>query len=398
MTRDRKRRQYGTGSVYQRASDGRWFGAYDVGFKKDGSRDRRTVSAKSEAEAKRKLDAKVRELNSGTVIASGSTTVKAWAETWLAETAKSVTPNAHGVDRAAVGWIVETIGHRRLDRLVPEDVRAVSDAIVAAGKSTSTAARYHGTLRRMLTAAQVEGHAVPSNVLLVKGRTPDVSDRTAMQIEEALATLAVASTLPHGSRWLAAFLQGARINECLGLTWPRLTADTMTLDWQLQPLPYVRKRDRSSGFRVPDGYERRQLEGQMHLVRPKSKAGWRVIPMVPMMADALEQWRPLAPHSPHGLVWPALDGSPASEDEDRDEWEAIQAEAGVGHPSGRYYTVHEIRHTAATLLASLGVDEPTRVAIMGHSSHASTLAYEHRDLALIRSALEKVAKALRQIG
>jgi integrase len=393
----RKRRQYKSGSLYQRSSDGRWFGAYDVGFKRDGSRDRRTVSAKTEVEAKRKLEKALRELNRGTA-ASSTTTVKAWAERWLEETAKSVTPNAHGTDRAAVGWIVETIGHRRLDRLVPDDVRAVSDAVVAAGKSTSTAARYHGTLRRILTAAQVEGYAVPSNVLLVKGRTPDVSDRAAMSIDEALAALAVASTLPHGSRWLAAFLQGARQGECLGLTWPRISDDALTLDWQLQPLPYRVKRDTSSGFRVPDGYEKRQLEGQLHLVRPKSKAGWRVAPLVPMMADALDRWRLIAPESPHGLVWPALDGSPADENADRDEWWAIQEAAGIGHPDGRWYHVHEIRHAAATMLASLGVDEATRIAIMGHSSIASTRGYEHRDLTLIRSALEKYAGALRQIG
>lgn len=394
----RKRRQYGSGSIYQRASDGRWFGAYDVGFKKDGSRDRRTVSAKTEVEAKRKLEKKIRELGAGRATTSSNATVKTWAERWLEETAKHVTPNAHGTDRAAVGWITETIGHRRLDRLVPDDVRAVSDAVVAAGNSTSTAARYHGTLRRILTAAQVEGYDVPSNVLLVKGRTPDVSDRAAMSIDEALAALAVASTLPHGSRWLAAFLQGARQGECLGLTWPRIDEDSLTLDWQLQPLPYKVKRDRTSGFRVPDGYEKRQLEGRLHLVRPKSKAGWRVAPLVPMMADALDRWRLLAPESPHGLVWPASDGSPANENDDRDEWWAIQEAAGIGHPEGRWYHVHEIRHAAATMLASLGVDEATRIAIMGHSSIASTRGYEHRDLTLIRSALEKYATALRQIG
>jgi integrase len=393
----RRRRQYRTGSVYRRASDGRWFGAYDVGFKKDGSRDRRTVSAKTEAEAKRKLDAKVRELHRGAVTASSAVTVKAWAERWLAEVAKHVTPNAHGTDAAAVGWIVETIGHRRLDRLVPDDIRAVSDAITKAGKSTSTAARYHGTLRRLLVAAQVEGYAVPANVLLVKGRTPGISDRTAMTIEEALAILEQASRLPHGSRWLAAFLQGARQGECLGLTWPNTADGLLRLAWQQQPLPYNVPRDRASGFRVPDGYEHVQLKGQLHLVRPKSKAGWRVLPLVPMMETALDGWRPVAPASPHELVWPVADGSPRDENDDRAEWYAMQDRAGVTHPAGRPYYVHEARHTTATMLQSLGADEATRIAIMGHSSIASTRAYEHRDLTLIRSALETFAGRL-QLG
>jgi integrase len=395
MPRPRKRRQYGTGSVYQRSSDGRWFGVVGEGFTRKGKRRRITVSAKTEAAVRAKMRQRA-ESGRGSA-ATSNATVKTWAERWLAQTQRSITPNAHQTDRAAVARIIETIGSCRLDALTPNDVRAVSDAIIAKDGSTSTAARYHGSLMRMLRAAQVEGHPVPPAALLVKGRRPAISDRTAMSVEEALAALEVASTLPHGSRWLAAFLQGARQGECLGLTWPNAGGGVLRLAWQLQPLPYNVARDRSSGFRVPDGYEHVQLAGRLHLVRPKSKAGWRVLPLVPMLADALAHWQVVAPESPHELVWPALDGSPADEDADREEWHAIQATAGIGHPAGRPYHVHEVRHTTATLLLALGVDEATRVAIMGHSSIASTRAYEHRDLTLIRGALEKVAGRL-QLG
>lgn len=388
-----KRRQYKSGSLYQRSSDGRWFGVIEAGFHKDGTRRRITVSAKNEAEAKRRLTAKQRELDRGHDTTS-RTTVKAWAATWLAESARVTTPNAHTTDRAAVGWIVEAIGARTLDKVTPADVRAVRDAVLAAGNSTSTAARYHGTLRRMLAAAQAEGYAVPANTLATKGPKPAVSDRTAMTIDEALAMLEQASTLPHGSRWLAAFLYAARLNEYLGLTWPFVDEEQLTIAWQLQPLPYLDKFDRSKGFLIPDGYEAQQLDRRMHLTRPKSKAGWRVVPMLPMLGRPLEHWRSIAPASPYPLVWTAIDGRWRDENDDRAEWYAMQEAAGVSHPTGRPYYVHEIRHTTATFLQSLGVDEATRIAIMGHSSIASTRAYEHRDLTLIRSALEKVAGRL----
>lgn len=393
MTRDRKRREYGTGSIYQRASDGRWFGVVGEGFTREGKRKRFTVSAKTEAAVRAKMKQRAAELGTRT---ASTTTVKGWAEKWLAETERHVTPNAHETDRGAVGWVVEAIGGRKLDQLTPADIRAVSDAITDAGKSTSTARRYHGTLMRMLKAAQVEGHAVPANVLLVKARAAAVSDRTSMTIPEALAILERASALPHGSRWLAAFLQGARQAECLGLTWPAISEDALRIEWQLQAIPYRVARDPRSGFRVPDGYEMRQVKGQLHLVRPKSRAGWRVLPLVPFMADALDQWRRIAPESPHGLTWPLADGSPRDGNDDRAEFRALQASAGVAHPSGRPYDVHECRHTAATMLLALGVDEATRISIMGHSSIASTRTYEHRDLTLIRSALDKVAGALGQ--
>lgn len=399
MTAGAKRRQYGTGSVYQRKSDGRWLGTIEHGFTKTGARRRITVTGTSEAAVKGKLKAKAREIARGEDTA-GRTTVKAWAATWLEMTATSVRPKTHVTDKGAVRYIVSAIGHRRLDQLTPADVRAVRTAVVGDGRSTSTALRYHGTLMRMLKMARDEGHDVAARVLAVKPPTKAVNDRRAIPLTDSLALLSVAAELPHGSRWVAALLQGMRQGECLGLTWEQvdLAAESLTISWQLQALNYVDKHDRSKGFLTPDGYDYRQMEGRMHLVRPKSDAGWRVIPLVPWMTNALETWQRIAPASPHGLVWPALDGSPADAVEDREEWRTMQDTVGVRHPGGRHYHVHEARHATATLLLELGVPESVRIAIMGHSSIASTTAYEHVDTTLAREALGRVAERLQLAG
>lgn len=399
MAQKKKRRQYGSGSVYQRASDGRWLGTIEAGYTKTGARRRITVTGHTEVEAKANLKKKMRTLARGEEATSSRVTVKAWADDWLAMTERTTTPNAHTTDRSAVhSWIIPAIGHRRLDQLTPGDVRAVRTALDAAGRSSSTALRYHGTLVRMLKAAVVEGHPVPSRVFDVTAPGKAANDRQALTLPQALATLQVATTLPHGSRWVAAFLQAMRQGECLGLLWDEVDDEHLTVSWQLQPLPYRIARDRTSGFRVPDGYEAKQLQGQLHLVRPKSKAGWRVIPLIPVMAQALEDWRRIAPTSPHGLVWPALDGTPADENDDREEWEAIQQTANVVHPSGeRFYTGHEARHTTATMLMEMGVPESVRVAIMGHSTMASTRGYEHVDITEARKALAQVGQRL-QLG
>lgn len=419
------RRQYGTGSIYQVCTRkagcpdlvdgpendegkpikvrpehrcrGRWHGAYEAGYTREGKRDRRTVSSKTEAETKRKLRDKLREIDRGGAAVSDRTTVKAWSEKWLDATSKTVTPNGHTTDRSGMKWIVETIGHKRLDHLLPSDVTALADAIVSQGGSSSTALRYHGVLIRLLKAAQQEGHRIPASVMLVKGPPAEENDRQAMKIEEAIALLHEAGKLPHGSRWLCAFLQGERQAEALGLTWPNTVDDRLKFEWQLQPLPYNELRDRSSGFRVPHGYTSVQIEGRMHLVRPKTRSGIRVAPMVPLMQAALDQWKVTCPATEQELVWPTEDGRPRDENDDRAEWYAMQERAGVAHPSGRPYYVHEARHTTATLLLSLGVPEIVRVQIMGHSSHASTVKYEHVDLSQTRSALEQVAKRL-EIG
>lgn len=398
MPRPRKRRTYGEGSVYQRASDSRWVGTVEAGYTETGARRRLTVTAKTEAEAKRRLKERRRQLEAEGSPVTGRTTVKAWADQWLEITARTSRPKTHVTDKGAVSkWIVPTIGHKRLDQLTPADVRAVAAAIRAGNNSTSTLRRYHGVLIRLLKAAIQEGHNVPSRVIAVEAPAPSVTDRQALRTDQAILMLATATqTHPNVSRWGAALLQGMRRAEALGLTWPavNLDANTLTVSWQLQALPYVDKRDHAKGFRVPDGYEARQLRASLHLVRPKSRAGWRVIPLVPWMSDALAVWREIAPPSPHGLVWPGPDGGPADTRDDFQEWLDLQAEAGVAHPSGRPYFLHEARHTTATLLMELGVPESVRIAIMGHSSIAVTRGYEYASQDEARKALAAVAERL----
>lgn len=392
-SRERRRRQYGTGSVFKR-TDGRWSGTIEAGYTDRGTRRRLTRTGKTEAEVKTKLKELQRQINTeGVPPALSRTTVKAWAEAWLEITRRDLRPRSWNADRAAIrNYIVPTIGHKRLEQLTPADVRAVGEAVRAAGKTTSTGHRYQTTLRTMLTAARQEGHAVPARVLETKLVTSSKSDRTAMTVPEALAMLHVASFLPHGSRWAMAFLHGMRQGECLGLTWDTVDLDAgmVIVEWQLQPLPYNIPRDRTSGFRIPDGYEVRQVEGADHLVRPKTKSGYRVIPLIPGMLEAMRDWREVAPNSPHGLVWPTAGGGPADDKDDRDEWRAIQGTAEVGHPNGRYYDLHEARHTTATQMLEEGVDPRQITAIMGHSSILTTHGYQHPGTRPALAALEAI--------
>lgn len=393
------RREYGSGSVYFRKSDARWVGTIEAGWTRTGARRRITVTGKTEAEAKRKLrDKRAKIEREGLTDAGSRTTVKAWAETWLADRATKDRPKTHTTDRGAVeAWIVPAIGHKRLEQLTPADVRAVMTALRDKGKSTSTMKRYHGVLMRMLKAAVEEGVNIPPRVLVVKAPEKAVNDRTALTVPESLKVLEAASHLPHGSRWAVAFLDGLRPGEALGLTWPEVDLDAgqATISWQLQALPYRDPKDRSKGFLIPDGYEARQLDGSAHLVRPKSKAGWRVIPLVPWAVDALRTWQDVAPASPHGLVWPAADGRPVDIKDDIAEWQDIQSKAGVKHPAGRFYQRHEIRHSTATLLMELGVSESVIIAILGHSSIVVSRGYMHRGTDQAREALTRVADRLK---
>lgn len=375
-TKAKQRRQYRSGSVTKR-KDGRWQGS----FIHESSPKRVYVYGKDEADVKAKLKVREREVaESGVPDVSVRTTVKTWAATWSEMRVTKVRPKTYATDESALRkWILPTIGHRRLSELKPSDVRAVEKAQRAAGVSTSTMNRSHSTLTAMLKAAILEGHPVSRNVLDVPPAALAVNDRTNMTVPQALSALYVASQLPHGSRWAMALLHGWRQAECLGLTWSALNLDVgfVTAEWQLQQLPYIDNKNKALGFQTPDGFDCRHLEERFHLTRPKTKKGYRVSPLEPAMVEALRHWREVAPENPYDLVWPADDGSPADDKEDRNEWYAIQCTAMVGHPNGRYYKVHECRHTTAQELLELGADPHDATAFMGHSSIQTTRGYQH---------------------
>ena len=403
------RRDYRTGSVYRRAGDGLWIATIEAGYTATGGRRRITVSAKTEAEVKRKRRDKVKALEAGEE-AGGRVTIKAWADQYLAIRIRDLAPKAYNAAANPIRkWVIPTIGHRRLDELTPGDIRAVHDACRKAGRQAADA---HRALHTMLNAAISEGHPVPPRVLKVKAPAPPKSDRAAMSIEEGLACLKAAGDLPHGSRWLFTLLYGQRQGECLGLTWDAVDLDAgaygeAVIEWQLQPLPYNVPRDRSSGFRVPDGYEARHLVDAYHLVRPKSRAGYRVAPLLEPVRDALLRWRDVAPASPHGLVWPETNGRPMNDKHDRAEWWALQEAAGVHHPTrtrtvdGKavpgYYHVHECRNFAATMLLEAGVPEHVITDLLGHSSIVTSLRYRTVRRGPLLDAMRLVGERL-QLG
>ena len=129
-------------------------------------------------------------------------------------------------------------------------------------------------------------------------------------------------------------------------------------------------------------------------MRPKTRKGYRVIPMVPEIGDLLAAERARA-SDPTGLVWTRANGWPIDKADDAAEFKALQAAAGVRHPSLRPFYGHEIRNTTATLLKEAGADEVTITAILGHSSFVTSKGYISARQAGLRDALERVADAFR---
>lgn len=413
------RRDHGSGSIYRRHDHktcppldpetgqrakhkcrGRWVATVETGWTSSGTRRRVTLTAKTEAEVKRKVRDKRAALERGEN-AVGRMTVKRWSEIWLPMKATELRPKAYNAVRGPLHeWIVPVIGHRRLSDLTPADVRNVTKAVRDAGRKGSTAAAVQRTLFNMLRGAILEGHTVPERVLLTKAPTTAKSDRMAPTVAETIAALQVAATLPHGMRWVFALVHGMRKAEVLGATWDQLDLDAGVyhVQWQLQRLPYRDPKNKAAGFRLPDNLEVRHLYRAWHLTEAKTKAGEREHPLLESEVDALRRWRAIAPENPWGLIFPSIHGKPATEADDLEEWHAIQCTAGIGHPGGRYYHVHECRNLAATQLRESGADDLTIMSLLGHTQITTSHAYMRVDLAAKRDALTRVAGAIGWTG
>jgi len=397
------RRTYGGGSVFY---DGRrWVARIEAGWNPNGTRRRITVTGKTEAIVKAKLKAKQREIAKDGLPVAGMnsrTTVKTWSDAWWERRLKEkLSPDTINADRTGIQkWIIPTIGQRRLEDVSPADIRAVQDAQANTGLAASSIERTHFLLMKLLKDAVLEGYSVPQRSREVPGPGRNSTGRAAMPPTDALAVLKAARALPDYSRWVAAILQGLRPAEALGLTWDMIDFDTgtLTVAWQLKALPYNVPRDPSSGFRVARDYEAVQVAGTLHLVRPKSKAGWRRQPLTPWLERSLLEWRQIAPQSPMGIVWPRADGRPRDDKKDGAEWNMLveNADAWVYPDSGprRRPFRYEARHTTATLLRAAKVDDTTITAIMGHSTILSTQAYLHTDIDRAREALTTIGNQL----
>lgn len=392
-----KRQAHGNGSIYKRASDGRWVGAVNLGDV-GGKRIRRVVYGDTQAEVVDKITRIREEHRQGLPVASDAQTVADYLAAWLENVARiRLRPNTFaGYADTVRLHLVPALGKLKLHDVTTDHVEALFKRKLDDGLSPSTIRGMRAVLRTALQASVKKGRLARNVAALA-----DVPRLTATEI----APLSVEQTQKlvtsmRGHRLEAAFLValvlGLRRGEILGLTWPAIDLDSGMLHVQQQ----LQLLDRKDVDALPP-----KLRGSIEWITEKyalaplkTAKATRSLDMPRLVVDALKARK--AQQAVHrlaagatwketvGLVFTDDAGMPVTGSMITHAWEHVLE--GAQLPRKRF---HDARHGAGTTLLDLGVDLKTISAFLGHSTIKLTAdTYVHARRVVLRDAAKKLDK------
>lgn len=404
----------GDGACYKQA-DGLWAVAIDlppVRWNAEGKpvRNRKVQRFKTRAEANAALrDLREQKQRMGT-LPTASPTVEAWFEKWLrVYVTPRKRPRTVDTYRSYVRrYIIPALGpSTKIARLTPDDVRRIESLIRSQGLAATTSRNAFHYASAALEAAVREGVILANPAARVEPPLAGVPDLDVFTLEDAAKLLTHLNSHPDKALWMPYLLTAARRGEIAGLEVDRV-GDVLDLSWQLQRLAYThgcmppcgKKRAGNCPDRrldMPNDYEARQVSGGLYLTRPKSRSGWRIIPLVEPLRSVLFEHIASMQENPWGLLYSgrhARYGTITPPDPDRitNEWPKLRDEV---FGSGRRVRLHDVRHSTVDLLYLAGVPEDLIQEIVGHSTRSMTRAYKSRsDVVRLESAMTKLTEIL----
>lgn len=371
MVRKKQSRRPGEGTVFQR-KDGRWVCEITL---EDHSR--KQYYFKTEKEALEKRRVVQNELAQGILATGPQQTVKQFLEYWLEDAYKvSVRTSTYRNSCIIVHkHLIPGLGHIKLQKLTAQQVQSFYAKKLKGGTAASRIKNIHGTLHTALEHARriklismnvCSDVEVPRQVKQEKQPlTPEQARFLLQKVREhrleGLLTLALAT--------------GMREGELLGLHWSDVDLDKGTLR-VARTLTYI------------NGHGSVESE-------PKTAKSKRNIVLPQFVVETLRRHRmsQLERRLAAGAAW--IDRDLVFPDDDGDFviaqtllrrfYKLLQE---IGLPRIRF---HDLRHSAATLLLSMGVPAKVVQELLGHSTISITMdVYSHVLPSMQKDAMEKM--------
>ena len=314
------------------------------------------------------LDALVAEQSSGgRNIAGGSMLVPDFLEMWLATKEPHIKRTTYQNYQWLLGFATAYFAGRRIDTVQRPEADLF---LIQFARKKKNAGALRAICRQAFEYA-LEEEYIKKNPFQ-KAKAPETEHRQGHAITKAQRArlLDLARDTPLEALWHIYSRLGLRRGEGMALLWAGVDLDAATIRIDRQ---FV------------------DLHGIATESTPKTKRSRRTVPMPADLVELLRAHKQAqtqrAARDPEwvlsGLVFTAEHGGPLTIWNVRAEWERVRARASLDT-----LRIHDLRHTALTILALDGVPENIRMALAGHASGKMVGHYaDHATLEDVRRAL-----------
>lgn len=334
----------------------------------------------SRRDAEKRLTELQSQLDSGTFMRPGKTTLAEYLNRWLADYAKpNLSPRTtEGYEYIFTRHIIPALGSLVLSQLKPEHLSKYYSEKQKAGLSNQTVRHHHTVIHKALKTA-MEWELINRNpadaVSCPRAQQPEIQT---WNEDEVARFLEVARSTPYYALFYTALFTGMRRSELLALRWS-------DIDFILSEI-YV-----SRSMHVLKG-------GKIIYRSPKTKTGKRTIALPPSAYLVLDEHRK-AKETDLLLIGKTLSdndpvfntlGKPLLSNTVSNAWRKIVRRAGI-----KRIRLHDARHTHASLMLKQGIHPKIVQERLGHSSIQITLdTYSHVAPGLQEAAAKRFDEAM----
>ena len=375
------RRAVGEGSIRKRP-DGRWEGRYVAGHDANGKAIRKNVLGKSQAEVKEKLKTALAEAQVLDVAKADEYTVKSWMQTWYEVYSRPhIRDSTRRFYERYIDRIIPALGDIPLKKLTGRDIQKLYNDTKEHGRirkeqkekdpglSDTYVRGMHTMLHGCLQRA-VKERLIPYNpsedCIVPKARKGEMK---ILPQESIAAYFKEAERRGVLAMFFLELSTGLRKGELAALLWEDLDAEARTLrvDKQATAVP----------------------GGGVKVTRPKTVTSIRTLSVPKEAVELLKAEHEKHPDNPYMFPSPVTGGM-YYPDTINSLHEKILKGAGLPH-----IRLHDMRHTAATLMLQNGVDIKTVSGMLGHYDAGFTLrTYTHTTTKQLEEAANTMGMVL----
>ncbi len=355
------------GSIHLRG-DGRWCAVLELGAGHGKSRRRKYFYAATRREVQQKLKRAERDMEAGLIMSGPDQPVRGFLRSWLEESVKqSVRPRTHEAYDLNVRRAVPHIGALKMSKLTPTALQNCYSELLSSGLSNRSVEQCHAVLHKAFRQATLWGLIARNPADAVTAPRPvrsEMQTLTADQVEQFFDQ--TEGDYLH-ALWVLFVATGMRLGEATGLRWT-------DIDLGKGRVSIKRTLQRQRGLGLV-------------MAEPKNARARRTVhvdedTLACLRAHRVQQAEHRLQAGPgwkdHDLAFSTPRGQPMQPSQVSKLFHKALARAAL--PKLR---IHDLRHTAATLLLEDGTHPKLVQDLLGHSTIALTLdVYSHVSPAL----------------